>query len=156
MIRTLVFLLVALPMLVPPGMCICQFDLTGRCSPAAVRVASAPEQASSGHERTPRSSCCCRHRKGGAAEHLDRAGGLASEGGPGIPAGREHAPGCPAARSLDYFKVERNINSVAPPADLAGFFALPAIPARQALLISSPAQARPALPVYLTLCTLLI
>src|SRR6476661_7274237 len=98
MLRKIVLLLTALPLLMPPGTCVCRFDIVG------------PAGAASGVSTVRSGNCptadrgCCGHRKAAAprkAEAVDRqtASRLHVSGaGKGLPAtpNKLHEPGCPA------------------------------------------------------------
>lgn len=91
MFRSLVTLLVALPMLMPPGMCICQFAPTGKVSASPPSWAG---QRQTDHTTDSRVDCRCDScRERAAATGEDRpASPDEAPVGPG-----KHAPGCPAA-----------------------------------------------------------
>lgn len=88
MLRRLIVILLALPMLLPPGMCICQFQATFATPPAQSENSEEPVE-------------CC--RCGNPNCHHQRSESTAksatdSTGHDDVPAQKapEHAPGCPA------------------------------------------------------------
>lgn len=97
MFRTVVTFLVAVPLLMPPGMCICQFAPTGKAF-----AATRPEADRHPHvapASDSRSDCCCDSCRERATDAGLTAGseGRSSHDG-SLPSGPgKHAPGCPAA-----------------------------------------------------------
>lgn len=94
MLRTLVTLLVSLQLLMPPGMCVCQFAPSGKASAASLHR-SAPQNVST-HISVPRSECRCDSCREDAASS-DRNRPTPTDDAPAHPAPGKHAPGCPAA-----------------------------------------------------------
>lgn len=95
MFRALVLLLLLPLLLLPPGMCICQFVPIGKASPVPT---SAP-RATVGQAAEPRPDCTCDscHRSQAAAAP-ERGDDRPTQppGGP-APVPAKHWPGCPAA-----------------------------------------------------------
>lgn len=155
MIRIVLSLLAALPMLMPPGICLCQAaprnaDQLQKQSVAAKVAPPAPSQC-----------CCTRHRKRTEATQY-----LASN----LPAGRksiqpdstpsqqneQHSPGCPAAsdatsskfvqRTVSHFLVVTSYDLLAiEPCFVAAAFQEPA-----------PRDSSSSCPLYLINCSILI
>jgi hypothetical protein len=109
MLRSAVLLLVGLPMLMPPGMCICQFVPCESARPQTstasepVQTAQASPEVGSGH------SCRCKHRKAAQSPQPtgaepSRAGQLVGRGGPTHHAPSDHSPLCPVYQAADKSK----------------------------------------------------
>ncbi len=101
MFRALVLLLMLPPMLMPPGMCICQFVPIGKV-PVAPVSALPDRQSSVGHASNPRPDCTCdscRHSRTASAvpEGGNDQPTQPPTGGPSGPGPGKHWPGCPAA-----------------------------------------------------------
>lgn len=157
MFRSLVTLLVALPMLMPPGMCICQFAPTGKVSAAPPSWAG---QRPVGHTSNSRAECRCNSCREQVA-----AAGLPTDGedrpaspneapvGPG-----QHAPGCPAAHGDVPTKMAASTAVTIPfDAHPQCFFSLVAEPAAR-VGRGREGVSRPAVspPFFISHCTLLI
>ena len=141
MFRALVFLLAGWPLLMPPGMCICQ----------AVK----------GADITPRfSERSCADDHDGSCSDSDCDGVQTNRlpcRNPGVPTDDQHPPGCPANKRVDNSKLLQRYQSL-------GAAATAATPLPFFLDLSSghridapvlPSQP-PDRPIYLALCTLLI
>lgn len=162
MFRVLLTSLVGLPMLMPPGMCLCQFLPCGRASAAGSGQTSAGEAAASpGVESAP--SCGCRNQRGNSEQAKQEPG--KPGGWENLPAGDScpvplpggHAPGCPAACSSAAEKVALpgfQIQILAAPA--LSFVGIAAVNDKA----NVPAYGLPAHvhspPLFLAHCTLLI
>jgi hypothetical protein len=101
MFRALVLLLILPPMLLPPGMCVCQFIPVGKASTAPV---SAPpsRQTSLGHNTDPQPDCTCdscRHARTAPTvpEGENEQAIRTPADGPSNPGPGKHLPCCPAA-----------------------------------------------------------
>lgn len=106
-------LLLILPMLLmPPGMCICQFVPIGNASAGPV-PASPDREPSVGYAADTRSDCACRscQRAGTASAVPERGDDRPTQpvGGPSDPWPGKHWPGCPAA------VVDMPLNAAIPP-----------------------------------------
>lgn len=117
--RGLVSLLIALPLLMPPGMCVCQFLACERPSPARPAAVglnrSSSPTASESDSPAPPSGCACSARQaaqssGGDAALAGKALGPAAAAthsadtsGPLTPP-PGHAPSCPASQSAGQSK----------------------------------------------------
>jgi hypothetical protein len=81
-VRRVLLLLIACPMLLPPGFCICKF------------VDVAPPTAAAKAETAPKQGCCCCHRhakpKAPASPHPD------APSAPTKTPDEQHVPACPA------------------------------------------------------------
>lgn len=156
MFRALVLLLILPMLLMPPGMCICQFVPIGNVSAASV-PAPPDRHPSVGHDSDPRPDCtcdsCCRARAAAVPERGDdQPTQPPSDPGPG-----KHLPGCPAAVG------DVPLNAAVPPikaqADLvatANFFT----PITETLVSRDRTQPVPSRtsspPLFISHCTLLI
>jgi len=153
MLQSVLLFLVGLPMLMPPGMCVCQF---GICH----GVPSAPELAEADPALEPDARCCCASRAardatipaGSKALPILFAGGPKSHRLPG-----QHTPGCPASLGP----------VMARTAILAAPVAVPAVPqvsmdfvsASSAEPLGTTAHLPPSIvapPLYLSHCTFVI
>lgn len=153
--RTLVSILTVLPLLMPPGMCVCQFVKPGT-PPAGTggdrgaRLVPAPQHDG---EQAKCHSCPCHSKTSAVAA---RPGTVPGSGRP-KPNDPAHEPGCPALKTVDHSKVaEQNhpvIDPVVPASGGVGSrigappAALPRLPEPAA--VSSP-------PAYITFRALLI
>lgn len=92
MLRAVLTVLIAVPMLMPPGMCLCQFaSAASACSP------SAPLH-DAGHPASV--DCCCdscRERAGAISAVSQEEEKPRPSDRPASPHPGKHAPGCPAA-----------------------------------------------------------
>lgn len=158
MLRALVLLLMLPPMLMPPGMCICQFVPTGTAS--APPSASPVRELSASHDTNPRADCTCAscRSQAGAALPADSDNQPSpGDDGPSRHEPGKHWPGCPAAADATPFNMV--VPTVTVQADLvaaAGFFT-PVVVA-----VVSPVRATPipapaySPPLFISHCTLLI
>jgi hypothetical protein len=110
MFRVLLTILAGLPMLMPPGMCICQFVPCGRASGDETRL-PLPAVGAVSVEADSGPSCGCGHRRSRSqqvTQEPGKPGGWQSipvdHPSPGPLAG-QHAPGCPAAMTAATEKV---------------------------------------------------
>jgi hypothetical protein len=130
MVRRVLSVLALLPLLLPPGLCVCHTPT------AACTAGAAGSRASLAH--------LCLSHHGHGDEH----------GGP-----HRHAPGCPALKGLDHWLVQPGTAVQAPDLPLAGFTG-PADTASPSSVAAPPASARgspvDSPPLYLTLRTLLL
>ena len=96
MLRAVLTFLIAVPMLMPPGMCICQFASAGSaCSPSAPLTAPLHD---GGHPASV--DCCCdscRERAGAISAVSQEEEKPRPPDRPASPHPGKHAPGCPAA-----------------------------------------------------------
>jgi hypothetical protein len=162
MLRTIIAVLVSLPLLMPPGMCICQFGPDQCCA-----AASEEENASQPHA-APRKHACCRHSRRTeesstqpttrkvnrirVADHAFLCGHDHS-----TPLDRHHFPGCPALKPADHSRVSEPISIRLLPLDTACGFCH-TLEASHSPRGHSPSFTviEPDHPLYLTFCTLLI
>jgi hypothetical protein len=106
MLRIVTSLLIVLQMLLPPGMCICQFVPQVCAEPLEVK-------AQDDHPVTSqRSSCCCCHKArattSGHTDQIRSAARSSSEEGlhsDDAPVHPSHDPDCPALRPADHAEV---------------------------------------------------
>jgi hypothetical protein len=137
MVRRVLSVLALLPLLLPPGLCVCH-------APTAACTAGAH-----GDSRCPLAHLCLGHDAAG--RHHD---GRDSSGCP-----HRHAPGCPALQGVDHWAPRPgSVGQEATPA-LVGLMASgdtadgPCSAAPRSPRLGLPAGP---VPLYLTLCTLLI
>src|SRR5690348_2265929 len=102
MLRLLGSLLLVPSLLLPPGMCVCQFA-RHEASPAAADGHGHPDTG-----EAVASQCCCGHgaesdegQLAKAAPDQEHDGVPGSGCGSRLPTDRPHAPGCPALRTVD-------------------------------------------------------
>jgi hypothetical protein len=132
MVRGVLSVLALLPLLLPPGLCVCH-------APESACTAGGRE----GDRRAPLGHLCLAH--GGAGSH--------APGGP-----HDHAPGCPATQGVDHWAAKPDTAARVPALTVAG----PVLPldavARPACAIVAPPLDFPGEPppLYLRLHTLLI
>ena len=159
MFRALVLFLILPPLLMPPGMCICQLVPT---TSASTTPPSAPaEQPTASHAASPRPDCTCyscrSQAASGAPEHGDRHLAQTPTEEPFGPEPGKHWPGCPAAVGSAPLVVV--LPTVTTPVDLAAIttsFAPAAetvVSAIRAVPVSAPAVSPP---LFISHCTLLI
>jgi hypothetical protein len=144
-LRAVISFLVAVPLLVPPGMCACRFGLP---EPAQVSAES------DGLCRKPQRACCA-HRKIAVQHNVDHH--VAENQLPARP-GQTHEPGCPALLTADHSKLARHDDGAAPALTLQQESArtLDALPAPPTRLAGAPVFAPASCPLYLFLRCLLI
>ena len=150
--RTLLLLAVGLPMLMPPGVCVCQFvpyEPGGAAEPARTVDVSAALQDSADAQRC---GCCRRDRSSGG----DFTHGAAPAKNPG-PVPGKHWPGCPAAIGAAPVKVAVPAPTpFQPDAPACLFVAHTAEPRLPSVSADFTSTAPAAPPLYLSHCTLLI
>jgi hypothetical protein len=141
MVRRVLSILALLPLLLPPGVCVCHAP-TAACTAGAGRHVDGDGQA-------PLVHLCLAHDCDG--NHKD---GSDSSGGP-----HRHAPGCPALQGLDHWAAKPGETVQVTTLELVG----PVAPLDSAALLSVAPTRFPHLdipdgppPLYLTLRTLLI
>jgi hypothetical protein len=141
MVRRVLSVLALLPLLLPPGLCVCHAP-TAACTTGTARHVGGDGQA-------PLAHLCLAHDCDG--DHHD---GSDPSGGP-----HRHAPGCPALLGLDHWAVRPGVAVQAGAPDVAGSV----VPFDTTGLLPRAAARLPRLdfpdgppPVYLTLRTLLI
>lgn len=114
MVRAMVAFLIGLPLLMPPGMCICQFVPDARAAePEPTEVSCQEEQDAHAEEpcTVPPRKCSCACHRPPKAEPVANTSivsitslrSAADE--PKVPDDSRHVPGCPALRSVDNSKV---------------------------------------------------
>src|SRR5262245_45610321 len=139
MLRTAVLLLVGIPLLMPPGMCICRYL---PCEQLAVSLEN------QGDDPLPP---CCRRASRGSSESRDGCGIAIARHSPTVsydldpqtptaPDGSRHLPGCPALKPSDHTRFVVPGFSLAGAVDLVGasFATVPDLP-RFALSFDVPA-----------------
>jgi hypothetical protein len=110
MFRVLLTILAGLPMLMPPGMCICQFVPCGRASADETRL-PVPTDGAVTVAVDSGPSCGCGHRRSQsqqAKQKPGKPGGLENipvDHSAPNPLPGQHAPGCPAALTAATEKV---------------------------------------------------
>ncbi len=97
MVRVALLLLAMPSLLMPPGVCVCQYARTDRVTPDARPVASPRTASVVAGEGAARAGGCCKRCRGttNTAPHSRPPDGPV-EPAPRPPADREHAPNCPA------------------------------------------------------------
>lgn len=156
MFRAAVTLLVSLQLLMPQGMCICQFVPTG--------TTPAPRPAGTTHVADAGQHCACATCQTGEhppadGKHRDCGDpGRPCEGEPSAPAPGKHWPGCPAA-ALGAMPTKMAVAPAAVPLDAGPVlsFTLPPVEPR-VLARGADSLPRPAVspPLYLSHCAFLI
>ena len=105
--RCLVAILVGMPLLMPPGMCICQFLPSTAVNSDAREFGTLQETSPSFDEKLGCS--CCKHRVERAANSDNsRCQPRAANAKSMLPVPHEHVPGCPVLRSGDQSKVAQS------------------------------------------------
>lgn len=162
MVRVLFAMLVGIPLLTPPGVCLCDFlpCTRGHDSVAAARKTEAEPEAQASN---PKGCRCHRHRTEESAtkspaETAD-AQGRALEHDSHCPSRPDHAPTCPAKNHLAA-KIRSSVASMQPIIGLSSGLVEPLTPvaAKVGRVLSSASDfRRPAdSPIYLTFCALVI
>ena len=105
--RFLVAILVGLPLLLPPGMCLCQFVPCATADPNTAESGVIQETSARVAET---SGCSCGKHRVKATTSSDNAIGqpCAASNQSSFPVPHEHAPGCPALRSGDQSKIAQS------------------------------------------------
>ena len=141
MIRALVFVLAGWPLLMPPGMCICQFVRAGDVPPWTSEYPCAEDQ---------QASCpdfCCAQGKTNCGP----------SGNQRMPTDEQCPPGCPANKKADHSRLLEQYHPLAASAlaatPLPFFVDFSSGQRLHAAWLTSQASDRP---IYLALCTLLI
>ena len=155
MCRALVSILVVLPMLMPPGMCVCRFFQRGMHGREAGRFERAQSCQLAG---------CCEHCQGvpdqdDCDEHAkSETQAVTATDGPGHPGPVErHPPGCPAVQRVDHTRiVERVDHAPIVTAIETGICLSVATPSSPSVRLASPIRGLSDPPIYLDHCTLLI
>lgn len=140
--RALVFLLAGWPLLMPPGMCVCQFVRAGDVAPRSSECSCGDED----EDFCPGPGC-------------DRdSANCGPCGDEGAPAKESYPPGCPANKKTDHSKLLEQHRQLLAVTEVAPT-PLPAyldLASGQRLDALSPAPQPPGQPLYLTLCSLLV
>jgi hypothetical protein len=158
MVRTFIVLLVGLPLLMPPGMCVCQFVPCERSDVSAVTPSET--------DGTAPTCCCARKARRERADARPDASGLTAGDSSVKGSARDRTPsprpanhdaGCPASLSVAFSKVSPANPLTVAAADRTGeSVALPATPTLSFAMTDLAAEGPSALPLYLSHCTLLI
>ncbi len=159
MFRLLLTILVGLPMLMPPGMCLCQFVPCGHASADETRLPSSGEGAVNA---VADSGGCghCRSRSAQAKQEPGKPGNRENvpvEDSDPVPLPGQHAPGCPAALSAGTEKMALPTSQVQTllllALDCVGFTAASTNANIAVERVTSHVHS---LPLFLSHCTLLI
>jgi hypothetical protein len=154
--RALVSLLVAVPLLMPPGTCLCRSGVLG--SARAIACQSVGRQGDCGP--TAERGCCRHHKPAGKCENRDQETRVSRRTPvPGCPAAPEqrHEPKCPALRTPDYSKVAGRYDvALVLTLDQELFRVAQILPTSRPALTELVSPATIAPPLYLSHCTLLI
>ncbi len=118
MFRTVLTVLLALPMLMSPGMCVCQFVPCGRVRCESPRTTSVSNDQSPASRASCRCAKQCKRAKWDSRSHEVPAKRLADLRPAPVPL--DHVPGCPAS-------VESAVRKVSLPADTIPTVDLPAV-----------------------------
>ena len=153
MLRAVVSFLVAVPLLMPPGVCACRLGMSG---PAPIARESA------GVCPSPQRACCA-HRKIAARHNVDvRAHSRDSlwvreSQSPPRP-GNAHEPGCPALLTTDHSKVAERTNTPSPvlTTHVDGLVTVDLEPTRPIMLVGEHTYVRTSSRLYLSFRSLLI
>jgi len=151
-LRAVISLLVALPLLLPPGVCACRLALAAAAppSPDSVDICRTPQHA------------CCAHRKNAARHNVDRrtasANSTSLRESQGPAPGKTHEPGCPALLTADHSKLSERTNTTSPILTVSqdGVRAVDADITGPASAVASQAVAPSSRPLYLSFRSLLI
>lgn len=144
-------LLACLPLLQPPGVCVCKTAGPDRTLPSPERTAHAKSRPA------PKKGCCSRPDDSAFAVQCGTPEPSASHPCP-PPSDDHHLPGCPASAGVDRFKwVEpaRTFAEALPPVEFYSF-----LPVQTAAAVSRPISPSvnrpPSSPLYLSQCSLVI
>lgn len=148
--RLLVLLLAGWPLLMPPGLCICQLIRAEKVIPDSVESMSTACLSAEDQDEDCCSDSCCVREKANCAPCVGEDQGVPSK--PECPAN------CPASGKAGHFELVEHQHlgelSVATPAPLLFFVAPQTIDYLTAIHYGPLPPA--VLPIYLSLCTLLI
>jgi hypothetical protein len=167
MLRTVLTFLVGVPLLLPPGMCVCRFGSDSCCAahPAGLEGhenASVPQRLQS--SETSRKHVCCSHgaRRSEASQSPSTQSSGAVHVAPcahdhSVPPSRRHVPGCPALQTTDYSKWSEPVSvRLLPPEAISGFYRPVESNSGSFEHFPSFTPVEPGYPLYLALRTLLI
>lgn len=160
MLRALVALLLAIPQLMPPGMCICQFVPTSE-QPAAPTQLPSPGRVTAGHVADRGQKCSCESCRNQASS-VDRTDAGEAQGtkradrDPAKPGPVKHPPGCPAALGAMPTKMLVSAVTVQVDSDAVCYMLTveSALAVARATAWVSPQTGDP--PLFISHCTLLI
>lgn len=157
MVRVLVLLLIQPAMLMPPGMCICQFFPIGKVTYASANLQRPVGQAD--HHQSDCSCESCAFAKTTSVPECgdDRPNHHAPPQQPSAPSPGKHCPGCPAA--VGESPLTFAVPTVTVQADLiavATFYSprTESVVPRERVAPPSPTPASP--PLFISYCSLLI
>lgn len=160
MVRSLVLLLILPRLLLPPGMCLCQFVAVGKASATPSSSPPSRDVPSASHAATARPGCpcdSCRPRTPSADLGLDDDLPAKPADEPAAPGSGKHWPGCPLAAvgaelpNLVMPTVSVDVDHVS--ADCNTSLAVLVVPPLRAVPASAPAVSPP---LYISHCSLLI
>lgn len=159
MLRAVVTFLVSVPMLMPPGMCICQFAPTGKAS--AATWSEAARQPEVGHTSSRPDCRCdsCRELAATAGLPTGNEGNTSTPSDEVPPSGPgKHAPGCPAALGAIPTKMVVSTVSIHLDTNLLVCFVSLAVGPTSSVGRSRECMSPPAAspPLFISHCTLLI
>jgi hypothetical protein len=157
MFRVLVLILMLPPMLMPPGMCICQFAPLGKASDAPLSASPGRPHAV-GNSTDPRPDCTCDScRRARTTAAVPEGRDDQPAGGPSAPGPGKHWPGCPAATgdaplttAIPTLTVQVDLS---PAADTCIPVVIAVVQSGRAAPVPSPVISPP---LFITHCTLLI
>src|SRR5262245_60997018 len=158
MLRAAVSILVGLPLLVPPGMCICQIVAPARHVPPPPSDAQQAAAHTPGRPKAHGNDCSC--RKCAQKRHRADASAARSQAvrhAPGAPAPSDRGPCCPAlqpsARAKTFVPIDPPPDA---PGQVVGPVAFLGRPVASAAFPPTPPAGGPSAPLFLTHCSLLI
>lgn len=149
LLRTLVLFLTGWPLLMPPGVCVCQFVKAGEVAscPTVTKAAECQSAEDDGDACCP-DPCYVREKANS---------GPCADKGKGAPSKPECPTGCPASRKSEHLRLAEHQHltgvSLATLTPLPFFVAPRISESHTTLSLTSPP---PVPPIYLSLCTLLI
>jgi hypothetical protein len=156
--RALLAILVGLPMLMPPGMCLCEYLPCPDESSTTVDSVSVDENASAGQS----THCRCGHRRHclSAAEQaprvVKRSAGIGVRSAP-VPHPDKHHPGCPATIGpISVHASPRNTPVLMPIPMIAPEVAFSSVIASNFTVPVQDTSSPPSNPHYIAYCSLLI
>jgi hypothetical protein len=157
MLRIVISLFVSLPMLMPPGMCLCEFLPCPDASAADSKLNTSEEESDCqcrcghGHLRSARKG------KGTGSQTLTRAAATGRHESDPIPQPETHHPGCPASIGpiSDQFVNQTNAVGLLPVAKMLELLTTP-VAQRPSWFDNSKSGAFRSCPRFIVQCTLLI
>lgn len=149
-------LVASVPLLFPPGFCVCKAGGWGRIAPTGQGLVAAKGQSTPGLSKTG----CCGNRDC-TGDHAGRPASQPDESksrpGP-APRDDSHMPGCPAAAGADWFKLVEQVQTPVHP--LPPVALVPFLPFAVVIVATPPITTftnwPSSPPIYLSHCSLVI